>query len=502
MSDKLLLKTYLYILFTLSKCIESLPPSLFTLNDFLYLLLTPNFKNINTKDFLQQIEDYFGFHIEIGNTIQSKSLYIDETILIRSLSFILKPIEKNIFSVHYEETQEGGFLIPNLIFFTLSSLDKVSTFTLINDLLPIEYVFINDQWTRATNGGKIQIKDNRIVFRLAGLKLPEKKNDIVKDIIPDFISKSVDEVENFIEKNLLGWNLNKLIDVQASFNSIWNYSKYFIRKNEKIEVNIETSLPILKLPELSFSSILLCAISPFFICTYPKAGILDINYDTKNKNLIIETITKTDTYFEYPESIFQVLNYIIRQLNGKIISETKQVRNDYVFSMNINIPDEIGNYLDNELSGWNYLSLESKDLLRRLSSGFSIPYENPLISEILRYEVETNFHDIFTLPLFINLAHEVVDRDKKNMSATLKSILIDIEKGKIKKKSLNPVIVGQIIESFLNLPNGEERISKYFSNDTTFSIPLFEFAQALKKFPQSAKQLLPLLVSFLQQVKR
>lgn len=502
MFDKLLLKTYLYILLKVSKDTKNLPENLITLNDFLYLFLIPNLNPINIRDLFKQIENYFGFHIEIDNKVQADKINIDSKISIKSLSLILKPIEKEIFSIHYEETQEGGFLIPNLIFLSSTNLEKISKFILVNDFLPVETALINDQWTRATNGGKIQIKDNRIIFRLAGLKLPEKKNDALSEIISGASLQSTDEIESIIQNNLSQWDSNKIIDVQLCFGSVWNNIKSFIRKPEIIEINIDSSLPIFVLPELNFSSIILCAISPFFVYLYPKAGILGINYNTKDRNLSIETILKTDAPFEYPNNAYKTLKYLIEQLNGILITETKQIKNEYIFRINVRVPDKIGIYLDRELPGWEFFSLESKSLLRRLCSNYSIPYENPLVSEILRYEVENCFYDIFTLPLFINLAHEVLEKDKKGINSTLKSMLTEIEKSKVKKKSLNPVIVGQIIEVFLNMPNGKERISKLLNKDVIQNNQLFELSQALIQFPQSTKQLLPLLLSFLQKTKR
>lgn len=502
MFNKLLLKTYLYILFKMSKDTENLSENLLSLDDFLYLFLTPHLSPINIRDLLKQIENYFGFHIEINNKVQIDEINIDNKIFLKSLSLILKPIEKEILSIHYEETQECRFLIPNLIFISSTNLEKISKFFLINDFLPVETTLINDQWTRSTNGGKIQIKDNRIIFRFAGLKLPEKKNNVLNGIVPEASSKSTDEIENVIQNNLSQWDSNKIVDVRLCFSSIWNNIKSFIIKPEIIEINIDSSLPIYILPELNFSSLILYALSPFFIYFYPKAGILDINYNTKNKSLSIETILKTDTLFEYPGNALKTLRYLVKQLDGDVITETKQVKHEYVFKININIPDKIEIYLDKELPGWEFLSSESKDLLRRLCSNFSIPYESPFISEILKYEVENYFNDIFTLPLFINLAHEVLEQKQKSINSTLRSILTDIGKSKVKKKSLNPVIVGQIIEVFLNMPNGEERISKLFNKDKIQNKQLFELTKALKQFPQSTKQLLPLLVSFLQKIER
>ncbi len=502
MFDKLLLKTYLYTLFKISKDTENLSGIQLTLNDFLYLFLVPNLNPIEIRDLFKQIENYFGFHTEINNKVQIDRINIDNKIVIKSLSLILRPTEKDIFSIHYEETQEGGFLIPNLIVISSTNMEKISRFILLDDFLPVETALINEQWTRATNGGKIQIKDNRITFRLAGLKLPEKKKNFLNEIIPDASSKSTDELESIIQNNLQRWNSNKIIDVQSSFNSIWDSMKSFVIKNEKFEINIDSFLPVVVLPELTFSSVILCAISPLFTCAYPKSGILDMGYDTKDRNLSMEIILKTDAPFEYSEKVYKILGYLIEQLNGTLITEKKQIKNEYVFGINIHIPDKIGIYLDKELPGWDCLSSESKDLLRRLCNDFSIPYENHFISEILKYEVENNFNHIFSLSLFINLAHEVLEQKQKSINSTLRSILTDIEKGKVKKKLLNPVIVGQIIESCLNLPNGEERIFKLFNKDKIQNKQLLELTKALKQFPQSTQQLLPLLVSFIQKIER
>ncbi len=502
MFNILLLKTYIFILVILTKNKSNVLDNSPLLCNFLNLFFHPKLTQISTKDFLCQIKDYLGFYIENENKIQSENLYLDKEILLTCLSLIFKPIGKNIFTVHYEETQEVGYRIPNLVFFSSNNLEEITDFILLDDFLPICTSFINNQWTKSTNGGKFQIKHNQIIFKLAGFKVLDNKHNILNELIPDLPSLPLKKIEEFIENKLPLWNCNKLIDIQTFFYSIWNNLKQLINKSEKIEIKIDPLIPIIKIPEITFSSLLLCACSPFFICTDSKHSALTISYSESNKLFEIETMLKTDKPFVYPDNAYKILNYLIEELKGIFTIEQTQTKTDYTSIINIHVPDNIGIFLDKEIPGWECLSSESKSILYRLGSDCSIPYEHPFISELICFEIENYFHNVFLMPLFKNLAYEVLKKNKNILSPTIKSILEDIAKGKIKKKLLSPEPTGEIIDFFLKLPDGTERMSKLYNTDISLIDCFTALAKSLKEFPASAKHLITTLVFLIQNTKK
>lgn len=502
MINELLLKTYIFILLVLSKDKNNLSENFISLNDFLQLFSQTKLSPKSTRDFLHLVEDCFNLHIEIGKKIQLDYLNIDETILLNCLSTFHKLIGKNIFSIHYEETQEVGFLIPNLTFFSLNHLEQLSDFILINDFLPLNTSLINTQWTKSTNGGKIIIKQNQIIFKLAGFKLPDTENNLLSKLIPTFSSPLENECEKLIQNYISEWNSNKITDTHAFFNAMWENLKPFLNKPNKIEIRIDKPIPILKIPELTFSSILLCNISPFIISTNFHTGIFSISYEVKRKNFVVETMIRTDKPFEYPLTAHNTIKYFMEQIKGRISIESKEIKNDYLFTIALHIPDDIGTFLDNELPGWECLTIESQDILRRLCYDYSIPYEHPFISELLRFEIENYFHKLFSMPLFTNLSHELLEKNKGHLSPTIKSVLEEIEKGKIKRNSLNPVFIGQIMETFLILPNVEDRICKIFNTNLVDKTYLMELSKVLKEFPLSAKSLISTLVFLIQNTRK
>ncbi len=502
MINALLLKTYIYILLVLSKDKSNLSNHFISLKDFLQLFSQPKLGIKNTKDFLNLIKDYFNLHVETVNEIQSIHLNIDETILLNCLSLLHKLIGKNIFSIHYEESQEVGFLIPKLIVFSSNNLERLANSILINDFLPLNTSLINMQWTKGTNGGKIQIKQNQIVFKLAGFKLPDNQNNPLIELLPAFYSPLENNIESLIQDNISAWNLNKITDVHVFFNSIWDNLILFINNPKKIEIKIDKPIPILKIPELTFSSILICSISPFIIPSNLKTGILSVNYETERRNFIIETMIRTNQPFEYPSIAYKTIKYFMEQVKGDVNTESKQTKNDYTFTITLYIPDDIGIFLDKELPGWECLALESQDILRRLSSDFTISFEHPFIAELLRYEIENYFHELFSMSLFTNLSHELLEKNKRQISPVIKSILEEVAKGKIKRNSLSPLLVGQLIENFLTLPNVEDRICKFFNTNIINKTHFLELSKSLQEFPQSAPSLISSLILFKQNIKK
>lgn len=500
MINALLLKTYIYILLVLSKDKSNLSKNFISFNDFLQLFSQPKLTLKNTKDFLNQVKDCFNLHIETGNGIHSVHLNIDETIVLNCLSMFNKIIGKNILSIHYEESQEVGFLIPKLIVFSSNNLEQLSNFILINDFLPLNTSLIDIQWTKSTNGGKIQVKQNQIIFKLAGFKLPDNPNNLLSELDPAFSSILENEIESIIQDNISTWNLNKTTDIHVFFNSIWEYLSLFVNNPNKIEIRIDKSIPILKLPELTFSSILLCSISPFIISPNFQTGIFSISYEATRKYFVIETMIRTAKPFEYPSIAHRAIKYFMEQIKGSVNIESKQIKNDYTLITVLYIPDDIGMFLDKELPGWKCLTIESQDILRRLSSDFSIPFEHPFISELLRYEVENYFHELFSMPIFINLSHELLGKNKRHINPAIKSVLEEIAKGKIKRNSLSPALVGQIIENFLILPYVEDRICKFFNTNIINKTHLLELSNALKEFPSSTKSLMLTLILFKQNI--
>ncbi|MGC8844816.1 MAG: hypothetical protein ACP5QY_03115 [Candidatus Hydrogenedens sp.] len=426
---------------------------------------------------------------------------IDKMIVLNCLSIFNKLIGKNIFSIYYEETQEGGFLIPNLTLFSSNNLEQLSNFILVNNFLPLNTSFINTQWTKITNGGKIQIKQNQIIFKLAGFKLPARNNPLC-EFAPEFSSALEEEIESLISNYISSWDFNKIIDIHVFFNSIWEYLRPFITNPNKIEIRIDKPIPILKISELSLSSILLCNISPFIILHNLLTGIFSISYETKGKNFMVETVIRTEKPFEYPLIAQRAIKYFVEQIKGSLTIESKQIKNDCIFTTTLSIPDNIGIFLDTELHGWECLTAESQDILRRLSYECSIPYEHPFISELIRFEIENYFRELFSKPLFINLSHELLERNKRYISHTIKSMLEEIEKGKIKKNSFNPLSIGQIMDAFLSLPDVENRFRKIFNTDTVNMTHLLELSKTLKEFPHSSKSLISILIFFIQNTKK
>lgn len=502
MINTLLLKTYIYILLVLSKDKTNLSGKFISLKDFLQLFSQPKLSLKDTKNFLNRVKDCFNIHIENVNEIQSIHLNIDETVLLNCLSIFKKFIGKNIFSIYYEETQEIGFLIPKLIVFSSNNLERLSNFILINDFIPLNTSLINTQWTKSTNGGKIQIQQNQIIFKLAGVKLLNNQINSLIELLPPLSSPLENEIESLIQQNIFAWNLNKIIDAHVFFNSLWDNLSLFINNPDKVELRIDKSIPILKLPELTFSSILLCSISPFIISSNFQTGILSISYETKRKNFVIETMLRTAQPFEFPLITYRTIKYFMEQIKGDVNIGNNQIKNDYTFTITLYIPDGIATFLDRELTGWECLTKESQDILRRLSSDFSIPFEHPFISELLRYEIESYFYELFSTPLFINLSYELLEKNKQRISPSIKSILAEITKGKIKRNSLSPVLVGQIIEYLITLPDVENRICKNFNTDIVNKTYLLELSKNLKDFPLSTKSLILNLILLKQNINK
>jgi hypothetical protein len=262
------------------------------------------------------------------------------------LSYLLNQnLTKSIFSIHYEEKQEVGFLIPQLVIILDKDFENITKYILVNDFLPTSFYLINQLWIGSTNGGKIQVNGNRIVFKLAGFKQLDNINNSLCEFFDTALSLPENKVEKYIQENLVKWDFKKIIVFRKVFDHLWDTFSPLLQTSKNIEININPLFPILKFPEVTFSCFLMCTILPFFLDKIQSVGILNINYDTKNKTLTTETVMKTKNTFEYPQYAENTLKYFVEQLNGDININIKETKPDFTYTATAHIPDPIGIFL-------------------------------------------------------------------------------------------------------------------------------------------------------------
>ncbi len=502
MIDELILKTYIYFHLVLSRDKNNQSNDFLSINDFLHLFSTPHLKQVNTHKFLNELKRLFSLKIETKNEIELENLDIDENIILKCFSLFAKskPISESIFSIHYEEKQEVGFLIPQLVIILGKDFENIIKYILINDFLPISSHLINQIWIGSTNGGKIQFSGNRIIFKFAGFKQLDDVNNPLVEFCDSTVSMANTEIEEYIQENLKKWDSKKIIVFRKFFDHLWDTFSPLLQTSKNIEININPIFPILKFPEITFSCFLMCTILPFFLDKIQSVGILNIYYDIKSKMLTTETVMKTKNTFEYPQYAENTFKYFVEQLNGDININIKKTKSDFTYTAIAQIPDPIAIFLDKEIPGWDSFSYESRDLLRRLGNELFLTYDHPFIYEILRHEIEIYFFNFFISPLFQNLAYEILEKNKNKKKKNLETdnILQQIRKGKLKKNSLEPKLIGQLMESFIKHPNGAERIIKTYKMENMTKKRLLEFSQLLKTFPQSAEEIIKILPQFIQ----
>ncbi|HOV34090.1 MAG TPA: hypothetical protein PLX23_12095 [Candidatus Hydrogenedens sp.] len=436
------------------------------------------------------------------NEIKLENLDIDKNNILKCLSLFAKSksISENIFSIHYEEKQEVGFLIPQLVLILSKNFENITKYILINDFLPISSLLINRLWIGSTNGGKVQFSENRIVFKLAGFKQLDNVNNPLVGFFDSTVSMDNTEIEKYIQENLKKWDSKKIIVFRKFFDHLWDTFSPLLQASKNIEINIDPVFPILKFPEITFSCFLMCTILPFFLDKIQSVGILNINYDAKSKMLITETVMKTKNTFEYPQYAENTFKYFVEQLDGNISINIKETKSDFTYMATAHIPDPIGIFLDNEIPGWDCFSYESKDILRRLGNELFLPYDHQFIHELLQHEIEIYSFNLFMSPLFQNLAYEILEKNKskKKKNLEIENLLQQIRKGKLKKNLLEPKLVGLLLEFFLKHPNGAERIIRAYNMEKMTKKRLLEFSQLLKAFPQSTEEIIKILPQFLQ----
>ncbi len=494
--NQLLLKIYLYLFFGITKDNISNKNLLFFHNDFLNLLSQPKPCKINTDSFLHKLEENLNIKITIENKILTEHLFLDNQIIYTCLSLFLKQnsINNNVSFLSYQEKEEVGFLIPTLT--AIYGENASNKYVLVNYFLPFPISFLNDIWTSATNGGKIIIEENHIVFKLSGFRIIPSSYKTITDFleIQDNIELSEEIIKRFISKH----NQNKILNLHTVFTNLWEILSTLTHKSNNIEIKIDPNIPFLWAPELTLISIISCLLFPFIIYKNREVGLFSINYEKVSREYNIETIVKTKNPIHTNDELNHIINKLVEQLNGNISINIESKKNEHVFSIKTIVPDTIGIMLDKELDGWEHLSSESIDLLRRLCLQSHIPYEHPFVVEIIRHEIETFFYKVFSTPLFQNLSHDIIEKHKINPE--IKPLLEQIKKGKIKKNALEPKAVGNLLEIFLTCSNGAVRIKKSLKiSDITFQY-LYNLSSALKHFPNSTNNILKSLAIVIKNV--
>lgn len=348
--------------------------------------------------------------------------------------------------------------------------------------LPFEE--LNDCWTQATRGGRIDRTPNGLDLRLKGMRLTPSPLPEVDPLLTMLESASIkDDIVPILEY-LKGAPREEACEVRVLLQEVLQErQEAFKRASLPVETHFDPAIP----------PILVCRarVKRFFslVCEYalwvlPLEGSLTIslNYKEKTRSLMIQATLTAVRENSAPRCHFPLLRQIIEEQGGlvDIMTNPPHSSNKKKSSVQIQamLPDRTGAELDAWIPGWGVFSAQSQQMLRLIKSGASPLPEEFILAGVLEEELERWLMARLSTPLAQNLAHELKpvksDLPGSELSRLTKALRA-IGKGKPKKDLCQPAYAGELFGHF----GQSDRARKALGTDILTENELKEFAQAL-----------------------
>ncbi len=370
--------------------------------------------------------------------------------------------------------------------------------------LPFEE--LNDCWTLATRGGRIDRTPNGLDLRLKGMRLtpaPLPEADTLLALLENASTR-----ENILQilEHIEGPRSEEACDLRILLQEVLQERKEaFDRASFSVETHVSPEIP----------PILVCRarVKTFFsnLCEYalwimsPEGGItLTMEYEAASRSLMMQcnlNIPRADI----PTIQFSILHRIMEQQGGildiTVLPAQPPERKKSEVTIHALFPDHAGAELDAWIPGWEAFSAKAQQMLRLIKSGASPLPEEFILGGVLEDELERWLMPRLAAPLAQNLAHELTPLKTELPGSDperLKKALAPITRGKPKKDLCGPAYAGELFWHFRQ----NDRARKALGTQSLSADALKEFAESLLASPPHYPRCLKTLAALMHEDNR
>ncbi len=356
--------------------------------------------------------------------------------------------------------------------------------------LPFEE--LNDCWTLATRGGRIDRMPNGLDLRLKGMRLTPAPLPEADTLLALLEKASTREDIPPILKHLEGNPGVEACDLRILLHEVLQERKEaFNRVSLTLETHIAPEIPPILVRRARIKAFFanLCEFALWTVSA--EGGIsLAMEYDAASRALVLR-FTLSTPRADVPSVHFPLLRRITEQQGGlldiTVHPAQPPARKKSEATIHALFPDQAGAELDAWIPGWEAFSPKARQMLRLVKSGASPLPEEFILGGILEDELERWLMPRLSTPLAQNLAHELKTVQAELPGAALerlKKAMAPIMRGKPKKEFCGPAYAGELFWHFRQSARarkalGTERLTedmlKKFSEGLLASPPLCPF---------------------------
>lgn len=457
------LSAFIYVL---EHVVKNSEPQHKILSNFIGSLFPPAYLKTKLSTLIKDIEAFLptSISISVEKSLDPIEVLIDKEKATGLIRIILEDIMNRggkVISAGLSIKKELNFVVPYLVVSTtFSYLENLKVISVLK-ILPIPVNFLNDWWCVVSKGGKIEFSGNHVIIDFSGLRniYTERfrKSDYI-DLIQEIENQNIKTYEELRAKLLK----EELLSLKEVFKEIETFLTKSCSLYTPLEVLIDSSLPLICDSHAKWSAIFL--INFTYTSNIPNLhhSYFQLSYLPQSRRIEVKNIFKTKDFNEKTEMEIKNLISVMRSLSCDCELWIRKYKNETELETRYYERDKLGLFIDSQVPYWEFLSLESKEILRRISFNFNIPKQHPFIYEIIKFELTQSLTNFFTSPTIANVSNEFLQKRKKNISSELKKFLERIAKNKIKRADLNTNNVLALFELIANNPNYFERLKSAF----------------------------------------
>ncbi|GMW00651.1 MAG: hypothetical protein AMXMBFR84_17880 [Candidatus Hydrogenedentota bacterium] len=321
---------------------------------------------------------------------------------------------------------------------------------------------VEQAWTRATGGGRIDADGGGLLLRLKGVRMIPpalQEADDWNQRIAALRSEQSPDPALWLSC-LSDLAHSKPVMEPVSLDGLFRaaYSRHQPMLDEagiRVETAIDPALPPIAVHRnvlgRSFSH--LCMALP---ASLPNGGgaSLALSYDSQRWTVVLSATLRGDGMRSVPEIYQAVFKWIFETLHDGQCEFGLQ--ENHVTAI-CTLPDRIGRSVETWIPESRHLADASRKMIRLLKSGGPTPPESFILAGVLEQELERWLMPMLSSPLMVNLAHEIgngVQKSPRTHNDRLEKVLAQIARRKPKKEICAPAYAGVLIAALADNARG------------------------------------------------
>ncbi|MCX8065657.1 MAG: hypothetical protein N3G21_10895 [Candidatus Hydrogenedentes bacterium] len=419
------------------------------ITDFIHSLFPPNYSNITIPELLTTLEQILPTKIQINNysNLENFRVFVDKEKIHKLVKVLVKTLESNnqkIISSWLSFSDELEFKIPSLTINTTAESPKIHETIFIERILPIPKKFLNDCWCILTHGGKISFIENQVILYFSGLRDIYAERFIKSEyleILEEIKNKKIQNISDLRERYIK----NELISIKDIVSKISFFSNTICSFSLPSEIIIDSHIPLIFDTRAKWSALFLLLLNISPQIENFRHLLLQVSYQPNTRKIVVQNLFKSKVLSQKENEVLQKIINLIKEFSFEEETSIKNTGHMTEIKLSFYFLDKLGIFLDKEIPNWEYLSPESKEIIRKITHNYTIPEQHPLINEIIKFEVIQTFLELCGKSILVNISTELLNSRNRKFSSEQRRFLEHISKQKLKKSDLEINLIAFLI---------------------------------------------------------